>query len=456
MSDDVIVIGAGTAGLVTASILAGQGKKVTLLEKHDYLGGRAMEYDYKGHQIGLGSHLVEDPGDSLTVVCEQMGVTLTHSERSDSMPFWDNGKWQHIQDYYGTEGKAGLKRCIHALLEMEYSEIDNLDHLSLREWMSRYTDSEGAFLVWEAISVLEQITTNHWEHSASENLYARKLHYSKKRTAGYSFWPMGGWNKVWNEMVAGYEGLGGSIRLGAKVDKVVVDHGAVKGVLLKPERGSNVGEFLAADNVVNSAPVWDLPKMFDNDVLPWDLSARIEFLANNKNRACWIGYWIGAKEPVIGMTEREMASFMSTPRCGLPGFTLNFTGYDPSISPPGEYLTCVGASFDATAHFGDKKWLDRKYAELWADIEEMMPAAKNALLWKKPHTVTSYGVVCKPGTVGSARPDAKVRGLEGLWLTGDTTRARGIGIDKAARSGITTAEAVLGHRLAAYEGTVHY
>jgi phytoene dehydrogenase-like protein len=83
-----VVVGAGTAGLVAALILAEQGKRVALVEKHGHLGGRAMEHRYRGHQIGLGSHLVEDPGDSLTRVCELAGVRLTHSERSDSMPFW--------------------------------------------------------------------------------------------------------------------------------------------------------------------------------------------------------------------------------------------------------------------------------------------------------------------------------------------------------------------------------
>ena len=108
---DVVVVGAGVGGLVTAALLAKEGKRVTLLEKQSYLGGRAMERRYKGHQIGFGSHLVEDPGDSLTRVCEQIGVTLTHSERSDSMPFWDNGKWLKIQDYYGAGGKDDLKKC---------------------------------------------------------------------------------------------------------------------------------------------------------------------------------------------------------------------------------------------------------------------------------------------------------------------------------------------------------
>ena len=123
-------------------------------------------------------------------------------------------------------------------------------------------------------------------------------------------------------------------------------------------------------------PVWNLPRLFDDGVLPWDLLERIQLLRKNRNRACWLGYWIAAKEPVIAMTEREMASFFATPRTGLPGFTLNFTGYDPGISPPGEYLTCVGAAFDAVEHFGDRAWIERKFHELWLDIEEMLPAGE--------------------------------------------------------------------------------
>ena len=85
----------------------------------------------------------------------------------------------------------------------------------------------------------------------------------------------------------------------------------------------------------------------------------------------------------------------------------------------------------------------------------MLPRRKHAL-WKKPHLVTTYGVISKPGLVGAVRPDALVRGVEGLWLTGDTTRSRGIGIDKAARTGITAAEAVLGTRLPFFADTVRY
>ncbi len=68
--------------------------------------------------------------------------------------------------------------------------------------------------------------------------------------------------------------------------------------------------------MVVNAPVWDLPRLFDDGVLPWDLLQRVKLLPTNRNRACWLGYWIAAKEPVIAMTEREMASFFATPRDG--------------------------------------------------------------------------------------------------------------------------------------------
>jgi phytoene dehydrogenase-like protein len=169
------------------------------------------------------------------------------------MPFWINGKgWAPIQEQYSGAAKQGLKRCIQALNDVSYDELETWNHASLREWMAQYTSDEGVYTVWEAISVLEQITLRPWEHSASENLYTRKLHYSTQRTAGYSFWPMGGWDALWHAMVAAFEAKGGEIRLSAPVRRVDVRDGAVQGVTLRD------GEEVPAPQVVVSAPVWDL------------------------------------------------------------------------------------------------------------------------------------------------------------------------------------------------------
>ena len=112
--------------------------------------------------------------------------------------------------------------------------------------MARHSSDEGVYQVWEAISVLEQITFNWWEHSASENLFARKLHYERKRTAGYSFWPMGGWESLWKRVAAAFEGLGGTLHMPEKVERVIVRDGAVRGVELEGH-----DEPLEADEVVD-------------------------------------------------------------------------------------------------------------------------------------------------------------------------------------------------------------
>ena len=184
----------------------------------------------------------------------------------------------------------------------------------------------------------------------------------------------------------------------AKVDEVVVRDGAVKGVRL-----ANGDEIEAAEVVVN-APVWNLNALFADDALPWDLRHRVKMLAANQNKACWFGYWIAAEEPVIASSTLEMASFFTTPRAGLPGYTLCFTGYDPSVSPEGEYLTCVGAAFDATKHYGDRAYYDRKFAELWEDIEEMMPAAtRRAVEEAAPRHDLRRHLQARPGRRGTSR-----------------------------------------------------
>ena len=241
--------------------------------------------------------------------------------------------------------------------------------------MSRHTSDEGVFRVWEAISVLEQITLEPWEHSASENYYARKLHYERKRTAGYSFWPMGGWEALWNRMAEAFVALGGTIQCGRPSSSGSRSANAPCVAPGVERRASARRRSIEACEVIVDCPprCWDLDRLFDPDVLPWDLRHRIRALASNRNKACWFGYSIAAREPVIAMSELEMASLPVDTASRASRIYAEFHRLRGANVSPGEYLTCVGAAFDATRHWGDRAYYERKFSELWADVEMMPP-----------------------------------------------------------------------------------
>ncbi|MEG2386324.1 MAG: oleate hydratase, partial [Aurantimicrobium sp.] len=54
MTKSVVIIGGGIAGLASAALLARDGYKVTLLEKHKEVGGRAGSWEKDGFRFDTG------------------------------------------------------------------------------------------------------------------------------------------------------------------------------------------------------------------------------------------------------------------------------------------------------------------------------------------------------------------------------------------------------------------
>jgi zeta-carotene desaturase len=73
---DVIVIGAGAAGLAAAAALAGTGKRVIVLERKPYVGGRACSYEHPALQEVVDSqHVLLGCCTNLIDLCQQSGST---------------------------------------------------------------------------------------------------------------------------------------------------------------------------------------------------------------------------------------------------------------------------------------------------------------------------------------------------------------------------------------------
>jgi phytoene dehydrogenase-like protein len=448
---DVVVIGAGSAGLTAAALLAKEGKSVVVCEAGPYLGGRGMAVPEEGFKLNLGGHLLEDPGSGITKVFEHVGKTLVHGPSSSDMVVWDEERlrWGSIRDRYAG-GKDELKKVIAALLETPYEELDRWDDRPLREWLRLHTSDQGVIDLWEFLAVLECMTEEWYDHSASENLYVRKMHYEEAHKAGYSFWPGQGWDGLFADLRDAVVEHGGEVRMRTPVDSVVIEHERVKGVVLG---GNRVlpnefleGEVLETECVISTLPVWHVFRVVPASALPDWYVAQIRFLAQDHLRISWLGLYLATKEGSHVNDRHELATWLSTPRAGVSGFMFNQSAMDPASAPDGVDLFVAGGIIPG-AKARDVGYLRTQFDAFEADLKEMYPGLAKAY-WRRRHLVhdPSFGVIQKPGLVGTFRPHWRAPNVEGLYFASETFRSRGIGVDRAARAGLTVVEDYLGRR----------
>jgi phytoene dehydrogenase-like protein len=449
---DVVVIGAGAAGLTCAALLAKEGKDVVVLEAGPYLGGRGMAVPEEGFKLNLGGHLLEDTGSGITKVFEYVGKTLVHGAKSSDMIVWDHDKlaWGSIRDRY-SGGKDELKKVIAALMETSYEELERWDDRPLREWLRLHTRDQGVIDLWEFLAVLECMTEDWYDHSASENLFVRKMHYEEAHMAGYSFWPGQGWDGLFEDLRDAVVEHGGEVRMRTPVDSVLIEDEEVKGVVLG---GSKImpnefleGDVLETDCVISTLPVWNVLRVVPESALPDWYTAQIRFLAQDHLRISWLGLYLATRDEVHINSDKELATWLHTPRAGVSGFMFNQSAMDPSSAPPGVNLVVAGGIIPGEKA-KDVGYLTRQFEAFEADLKEMYPGLRNAY-WRRRHLVhdPSFGVIQKPGLVGTFRPHWRAPNVDGLYFASETFRSRGVGVDRAARAGLTVVEDILGRRL---------
>src|SRR5215211_5820568 len=73
---DVVIVGGGLAGLSAATWLARAGRSVTLFERAEHLGGRAITRERAGHLFNLGPHAIYRAGVGMQLL-HDLGVQFT-------------------------------------------------------------------------------------------------------------------------------------------------------------------------------------------------------------------------------------------------------------------------------------------------------------------------------------------------------------------------------------------
>jgi len=459
---DVVVIGAGAAGLSAGALLANEGKSVFVCERSPYLGGRALAVEDQGFKVNIGGHLIEDGGSGITRIFENVGKELVHGKVNAEMPVWDHEKnqWGSIRDRYSTN-KTELKKVIHALVETPWEEFDNWDDRNLREWIHQYTNDQGVVDLFEFLSVLECLTDEPWDHSASDNLYVRKMHYQERRMAAYSCWPGQGWDRLWQDLADACTEKGGEVCLNTSVSRVIIENRRVKGVEIPREPRILPGEayevdVIEADCVISTLPVWNVLNVVPEHDLPDWYSGQIRHLAQDRFRVAWLGLYIATDEPVHRYDPKELSTWVHDPVAGLPGFFFTQSNMDPTTAPEGKHLHVTGGVIRGSRG-RDQAYVREMFDKFEEGLGVMYPALKKPV-WKRRTLVfdPAFGVIQKPCLVGSYRPHWRAPNVDGLYFASETFKSRGIGVDRAARAALTCVEDYLGRRLPDYEETWRY
>jgi phytoene dehydrogenase-like protein len=288
----------------------------------------------------------------------------------------------------------------------------------------------------------------------------RKWHYEEKRMAGYSFWPPNGWDGVFADLGDAVVENGGEVRLRSRVERVVIENDEVKGVAVGREPriipNDREREMIEAPCVISTLPVWNVLDVVPEQQLPDWYTAQIRHLARDEFRVAWVGLYLATNDPVFQLDPTELAYWDAGPVTGAAGFFFNMTVLEPGVSPPGTNLYVTGAVIPAT-RARDELYVDAMFARHEEELRILYPGLRDTI-WRRRHLVfdPTYAVVQKPGLVGTFRPHWRAPNVDGLYFASETFRSRGIGVDRAARAGLTVAEDYLGRRIPGLNETWRY
>ena len=118
---DVVVVGAGLAGLAAASRLVDAGAEVVVLEARDRVGGRTLTLPAAdGTLIDHGAHWIGPTQDRIAALAERVGVTSYPTyERGTNIEFYDGRSYRYDGDILDGEDPVNTAAIGQAIGELE-------------------------------------------------------------------------------------------------------------------------------------------------------------------------------------------------------------------------------------------------------------------------------------------------------------------------------------------------
>jgi len=262
MNKKVIVIGAGPGGLTSAMILASKGMDVTVYEQKNYVGGRNGHITKGGYTFDIGPTFLMML-DILEDVFSMSGKNLRdYVKISELDPMYrlsfDGGK----KEFFPSRNREKMKEEIEKFSPgsfdsyLKYLENEGKKYRKifpiLKKPFNKISDLLSIKLLAAGPSATPLSTLNDVLGSYYEDEYMKKAFTFQAKYIGMSPWESpglfsilsfvehgagiyhveGGLNKISEAMAEVVTEYGGKVKLDSKVQKIIVENGVAKGVVL--------------------------------------------------------------------------------------------------------------------------------------------------------------------------------------------------------------------------------
>lgn len=420
---NVVIVGGGLAGLAASIYLARGGRTVTVFEKRQYLGGRAITQLRHGFRFNLGAHAFYRTGAGARV-CRELGVPVPGVVPKPRITALLNGEERMfpvgVFSLLGTSllSLRGKAQLIRALLRIRRIDRNPPENVTVREWVEANVSDARARQVLETLIRLATYS-NHAERAGARLALAQM-----KIALKGALYVHEGWQRIVDSLRNTAVTSGVNFVSSSRIVGVDIDGGAVRSIRLG-------GLELDADRMDTLAIAYPeaAPERVDGAPLP----AENVLLAVDPATASELTGQTWSAQPVT-------ASCLDVALRRLPHPQRTFAlGIDEplyyAVHSAWAQLAPKGGALVHTVKYGRGE-----ERELEALLDRMQPGWRDEVVHRRymPSMFVSNALV----TPGAPRPPVTTD-VRGLYLAGDWVGEEGLLSDASFASARAAAKAIL-------------
>ncbi|MBH5318365.1 NAD(P)/FAD-dependent oxidoreductase [Paenibacillus sp. GSMTC-2017] len=418
MKWDIVIVGAGVAGLTASIFLAKTGKKVLLLERANELGGRASTTDMDGTWVNLGPHalfksafnILQEVGVTPKGAAPKLNGLLLYKQRKGGdivLPFiklllgsflkWSE-KTQLIRFY------AGLRK----------TDPYTIQNSSLEQYLATRLPSER---VRNAILALVRVAT----YCDAPDLLSAGAAIGQLQH-GQVFYVDGGWRTLVQQLQEQAIAQGVTIRCGSAVQSIVGQFPKMS-VILKDDIIINAYRVLSTVGPKETLSLL-IPALQHADAAIFEQTVPVR-------AAC------------LDLVTTDMPNPKTTFVMGAD-YPLYFSNHSATaqFSPNAKHSVIHVMKYLRPGKESDAKQDER---ELERFLDHIQPGWRERVIKRRylPQMLVTHNIVAAERGGYAARPKPVVKGRPGLFIAGDWVGAEGMLLNASLASAKSAALSIM-------------